>query len=221
MSRFRAVLFDLDGTLLDTIGDLADALNGALDSRGFPGHDEKACMRFVGQGIDTLVRRALPASHRDAATVARCVEEMQRRYTLDRLVKTRPYPGVPELLDRLAADGYRMAIVSNKPDANTQEIVAAKLWKWRFDRVIGGRPGVPLKPDPASVLEVAAALGIEPREFAYLGDSGIDMDTARAAGMYPLGALWGFRAADELRAHGAAVLLDKPADLLPLLSSGR
>mgnify|MGYP002682588319 CR=1 FL=1 len=134
----------------------------------------------------------------------------RRRYTLDRLVKTRPYPGIPELLDRLASDGYRMAVVSNKPDPSTREIVAAKLPKWRFARVLGGRPGVPLKPDPAAVLEVAAGLGIPPREFACLGDSGIDMETARAAGMYPVGALWGFRTADELRDHGAAALIEGP-----------
>lgn len=210
MNRFRAVLFDLDGTLLDTIGDIADAGNGALAALGFPGHGEKAYMRFVGKGIDDLIRRALPPANRDAATVARGVDEMRRRYTLDRLVKTRPYPGIPELLDRLASDGYRMAVVSNKPDPSTREIVAAKLPKWRFARVLGGRPGVPLKPDPAAVLEVAAGLGIPPREFACLGDSGIDMETARAAGMYPVGALWGFRAADELRDHGAAALIEGP-----------
>lgn len=221
MSSFRAVLFDLDGTLLDTIGDLADAGNAALAALGFPGHREKAYMHFVGEGIDTLIRRALPPAHRDAATVARGVQEMQRRYTLDRLVKTRPYPGIPELLDRLAADGYRMAIVSNKPDPSTREIVAEKLAKWRFDRVIGSRPGAPLKPDPASVLEVAAGLGIPPRAFTYLGDSGIDMETARAAGMYPVGALWGFRMAGELRAHGAAVLIEEPEAFLGVLRGTR
>lgn len=218
MSRFRAVAFDLDGTLLDTIGDLADAANAALGALGFPGHDERVYMRLVGDGIDTLVRRALPEEHRDAKTVNRGVEELRRRYALDRLVKTQPYPGVPELLDRLAADGCRMAIVSNKPDTSTREIVADKLASWRFDRVVGARPGVPLKPDPTSVLEVAAGLGIEPREFVCLGDSGIDMDTARAAGMHPVGALWGFRGREELLAHGASVLLEQPCDLIALLS---
>jgi len=221
MSRFRALLFDLDGTLLDTVEDIADSMNAALGRMGFPGHPAKAYLHFVGEGIDQLARRALPETHRDAATVARCVEEMRREYTVERLVKTRPYPGVPGLLDRLAVDGYRMTIVSNKPDGSTREIVARKLEKWHFDRVVGARPGIPLKPDPASALEVACGLGISPEQFVYVGDSGIDMATARAAGMYPAGALWGFREADELVAHGAAALLEKPGDLLALLSSPR
>jgi phosphoglycolate phosphatase len=221
MSRFRALLFDLDGTLLDTVEDIADSMNAALCRMGFPGHPAKAYLHFVGEGIDQLARRALPGTHRDAATVARCVEEMRREYALERLVKTRPYPGVPGLLDRLAADGYRMAIVSNKPDGSTREIVALKLGKWHFDSVVGARPGVPLKPDPASALDVARGLGIPPENFVYVGDSGIDMATARAAGMYPAGALWGFRGADELVAHGAATLLGKPGDLPALLSSPR
>lgn len=216
MSRFRAVLFDLDGTLLDTIEDIADAMNAVLHRAGFPGHTPEAYARFVGEGIEQLALRSLPPAHREAETVARCVEEMRREYATGRLVKTRPYPGVPGLLDALSARGCRLAVLSNKPHESARELVSAKLGRWNFDRVAGARPGVPLKPDPAPALEISSALGIPPGEFILLGDSGIDMDTARAAGMHPAGALWGFRGRDELVLHGAASLLEKPADLLAL-----
>ena len=220
MSRFRAVLFDLDGTLLDTIEDIADAMNAVLRRAGFPGHAPDAYRRLVGDGLEHLVLRAVPPGHRDAETVARCMEGMRREYAAGGYAKTKPYPGVPGLLDALSARGCRLAILTNKPHDSAREHVSATLGKWRFDLVAGARPGVPLKPEPAAAIEISAALGIPPDRFVFLGDSGIDMDTARLAGMHPAGAVWGFRGREELVLHGAVSLLEKPADLLALFRRG-
>lgn len=216
MSRFRAVIFDLDGTLLDTIEDIADAMNAVLRRAGFPGHAPESYARLVGDGLEHLVLRAVPPGRRDAETVARCVEGMRREYAAGGFARTKPYPGVPGLLDALSARGCRLAVLTNKPHESACEHVSGKLGRWHFNLVLGARPGVPLKPDPAAAIEISAALGIPPRGFVFLGDSGIDMDTARLAGMHPAGALWGFRGREELVQHGAVSLLEKPADLLAL-----
>ena len=213
---YRAVLFDLDGTLLDTLEDLADSTNAALAALGFPPHPVDEYRTLVGDGIRNLALRALPDGRRDDATVDRCIRLTREEYGRRWDAKTRPYPGVPELLDELARRGVRMAILSNKPDAATGEVVAKLLPRWQFDVVRGAREGVPLKPDPAAALEVAEALGAAPAEVLYLGDTNTDMRTARAAGMRAVGALWGFRTAEELQTAGAQDLVARPQDLLEL-----
>jgi phosphoglycolate phosphatase len=215
--RYGAVLFDLDGTLLDTLEDLADSTNAALTDLGFPSRPVDEYRVLVGDGIRNLALRALPQGHKDAQTVDRCVRLTRAEYGRRWDAKTRPYPGVPELLDELAARQVRMAILSNKPDPATREVVAKLLPRWTFEVVRGARDAVPLKPDPAAALDVAAALGAAPRDVLYLGDTNTDMQTARAAGMRAVGALWGFRTADELLAAGARDLIAHPLDLLPLL----
>jgi phosphoglycolate phosphatase len=215
----RAVLFDLDGTLLDTIRDLADATNAALGQLGFAAHPVGTYKRLVGEGVEMLIRRALPADRLDAATVARCAALMKQEYS-DRWARTtRPFDGIPELLDALTARGIPLAVLSNKPDEFTQLCVARLLPRWRFAAVVGQSPGRPKKPDPAAALEIAARLGRPPAEVLYLGDTDTDMQTAVAAGMFPVGALWGYRTRAELLAHGAKALLARPLDLLSLLSS--
>ena len=131
--------------------------------------------------------------------------------------KTRPYDGVADMLAGVSARGLRLGVLSNKPDDFTKLCVARLLPECRFDVVRGARPSVPLKPDPGAAMGIADELGIAPGAFAYVGDTGTDMKTACAAGMYPVGVLWGFRTADELTASGAAVLIENPTDLLPLL----
>jgi phosphoglycolate phosphatase len=215
--KFNAVLFDLDGTLLDTLEDLADSMNNVLNRFGFPGHAVEAYKYFVGDGMENLARRALPENHRDEATVARCVAAMREEYGTRWAEKTHPYQGIPELLDALTARGIKMAVLSNKPDDFTKVIVTRLLPHWRFELVVGARPSMPKKPDPAAAVELAERLGIPPRGFLYLGDTNTDMQTAGAAGMYPVGVLWGFRTADELTASGAKVLIEHPTDLLELL----
>ena len=215
---YRAVLFDLDGTLLNTLEDLADSMNAVLGASGFPVHGLKDYKVFVGDGIENLVRRALPGPKRlDEDTVTRCLASMRQKYGKRRKDKTRPYEGVPELLDKLVAGGIRMGILSNKPDESTKTVVAELLPHWKFDAVFGERPGTPRKPDPSGAIEIANLMRIPCGQFLYVGDTGTDMKTANAAGMFAVGALWGFRKADELQEHGAKVLIEKPGDLMRLL----
>jgi len=212
----RAVLFDLDGTLLDTLEDLAASMNHVLDARGWPQHEAAAYRHFVGEGVDELARRAAPPDC-DEATLGALVKDMRAHYKDHWAVRSRPYPGVPELLEELGRRGLKLAVLSNKMEEFTRGMVSRFLNLWRFAAVIGASPRFPLKPDPRSALAIATALRVSPGEFLYLGDTSIDMRTAVAAGMEPIGALWGFRDADELRASGARHLLSAPLELLPLL----
>ena len=216
--QYPGIIFDLDGTLLDTIEDLADSMNQVLTDLGFPTHTLGAYKTFVGEGVETLIRRALPEDQLRPELLDQCLGAFREEYSRRWENKTRPYAGIPELLDHLTGMGLKMAILSNKQDYFTRIMVARLLPRWRFDPVFGARPSVPKKPDPAGALEIAEALQIAPDCFIYLGDTGIDMKTACAAGMIPVGVLWGFRPADELRAQGARWLIEKPGDLVPLLS---
>lgn len=216
--RFEAVLFDVDGTLLDTIQDLADSMNDTLAHFGFPTHAVDRYKYFVGDGMENLVRRSLPDSVRaDPSVVSECFLLMRRAYGRNWNRKTRPYPGIPELLDGLAGKGVRMAVLSNKPDDFTRKAVRELLSPWRFEIVQGERPPVPRKPDPSSALGISGRMGVKPGNFIYLGDTATDMETANAAGMFAVGALWGFRSAGELTASGARKLIGTPPELLDLL----
>lgn len=213
----QAVIFDLDGTLIDSLQDIADSMNAVLRALGLPAHPTDAYRMFVGDGVEWLVRRALPDAHRSPDEVreitARVVEEYSRRWK----ATTRPYAGIPELLDELTARGIRLAILSNKPHAATRAAVEEFLSPWRFEAVQGAESGFPRKPDPAGALAIAQAMHLSVEAFAYLGDTDTDMRTATAAGMFPFGVLWGFRDAENLRSAGARTLLEHPLDLLPLL----
>lgn len=214
---YQAVLFDLDGTLLDTLADLGNAMNRVLAAQGLPGHPLEAYRYFVGEGARLLVTRSLPENRRDAATIAACLAAFQADYDQNWQVETKPYPGIPEMLDALTARGLKLAVLSNKPHDFTRRCVHELLPRWTFNPVFGLRETVPRKPDPAGALEIAACLNIPPANFLYLGDTAIDMQTARAAGMFPVGALWGFRSAEELAESGAEVLLEEPVGLLGVL----
>jgi phosphoglycolate phosphatase len=211
-------MLDLDGTLLDTLEDLADSMNSTLVRFGFPVHQVQKFRYFVGDGMENLVIRCLPDSAKnDSSLISRCLEMMRQTYRSNWNVKSRSYPGIPELLDALTARGLKMAVLSNKSQEMTQKVVEGLLPAWRFDAVVGERPPIPRKPDPSSALEIANRLGVEPAAFLYLGDTATDMKTANGAGMYAVGALWGFRDAEELVASGAKRLIAKPAELLELL----
>ena len=217
MTAYKAILFDLDGTLLDTLADLSNSMNSVLERSGWPTHGQERYKYLIGDGVENLVRQALPESRRDETTVAACIHAMREEYGRRWAETTRPYPGVPEMLAALAARNISMAILSNKMDDFAQLTVARLLPGWPFQRVQGALPGVPKKPDPTAALSIAAALDLSPAEVLYLGDTGTDMATAVAAGMVPVGVLWGFRPAEELTAHGAQFLLKEPGDLLKLL----
>jgi phosphoglycolate phosphatase len=214
--KYRAVLFDLDGTLLNTLEDLADSMNRALAGLGYPAHDTDKYRYFVGDGMEMLARRALPPGA-SQAEVTKCTAAMREEYGKHWADKTRPYKGIPELLESLAARDLKVAILSNKPDEFTQAVIKKLLPHWRFKPVMGAKTGVPQKPDPTAALMIAADLNILPEHFLYLGDTDTDMKTANASGMYPVGALWGFRKADELKLSGAKALIENPMDLMRLI----
>lgn len=217
--KFKAVIFDLDGTLLNTLDDLADSMNSVLENNRLPTHPLEAYKYFVGDGIDMLVQRALPFQVAGEKDLLRLVREMKSEYAQRWLCRTRPYPGVPEMLDAFTAAGTAMAVLSNKPDDASQAIVRTLLPDAGFRLVFGATPERPKKPDPSTALEIAARLEIRPSEFLFIGDTPIDMHTARAAGMFPLGVLWGFRPADQLIEAGARMLVAQAAYLIPWIGS--
>jgi phosphoglycolate phosphatase len=214
--QFDGVIFDLDGTLVDTLEDIADAMDRVLAREGAPGHTYDEYRYLIGRGIRNLVTEALPAELRTEERVARCYERMIEDYGRNSLVKTRVYDGVPELVRALRDEGIPLAVHSNKSDALTRAIVEALLDPADFVAVSGARPDAPLKPDPAVALEIAGSFGLPPARVAYLGDSLVDMRTATAAGMIAVGAAWGFRTRQELVESGAAVVIDAPLELLRL-----
>ena len=216
--RFKAVIFDLDGTLLNTLEDLADSMNCVLKRNRLPEHNLAAYRYFVGDGIEMLVRRALPFEVASENDFQRFVREMKSEYASRWLLKTRPYPGVPEMLAAFAAAGFAMAVLSNKPDDASNEIVKSLLPNIDFRIVLGATPERPKKPDPSAALEIASRLGISPEDFLFMGDTSIDMQTACAAGMFPVGALWGFRPAEELIASGAKVLAAEAQNFIPWIA---
>jgi len=214
--KFKAVLFDLDGTLLDTLDDLADSMNAVLKQLGFPTHKTEAYKYFVGEGMVVLCQRALPDAYRDKTTIERCRRGMHEEYGKRWAIKTKPYVGIHELLDALTVRNIKIAVLSNKVDDFTKLTVARLLPKWHFDIITGHRRDVPRKPDPAGAIRIARQMELAPAKFVYLGDTAIDMKTAIAAGMYPVGALWGFRTKEELVKNGAKLIITRPIELLDL-----
>jgi len=218
--KHNAVIFDLDGTLLDTLEDLADSGNDALASCGLPTHDVNAYRYFVGDGVGKLVERMLPEDRRDEQTVAQVTEAYRDEYSRRWNAKTWPYPGIADLLNALTDREVRMAVFSNKPDAMTQKCVTELLSPWRFDPCVGQRNDYPRKPDPAGAITIAARWNLPLSSIVYVGDTATDMETAVAAGMVAVGVLWGFRDERELRESGAAVVIKHPMELLSLLEDG-
>jgi phosphoglycolate phosphatase len=214
--KYRAALFDLDGTLLDTIQDLADSTNAVLRRMGYPGHAVDAYNHFVGDGVVEMATKALPPGVSEDI-VHECVTGMREQYWKHWDRKTRPYPGIPGMLDSLTERNVRMAVLSNKPDNFTVVMVEALLRDWDFEIVQGARPEFPLKPDPAAVLDIARRMGVPAGQFLYLGDTSTDMLTARAAGMSAVGVSWGFRTEKELRESGADFIVSHPLEVLDLL----
>lgn len=214
---FKAIIFDLDGTLLDTIEDLADSMNTVLERHGFAIHSIDSYKYFVGDGMLTLVRRAIPLDNPDEETVNSYLNEMREEYGAGWAKKTKLYDGIAELLDGLAAKNIKLSVLSNKPHKFTEIVVERFLSSWRFDVVYGERAGIPKKPNPAGAFEIAGILKIRPDQFLYLGDTNVDMKTAVSAGMYAVGASWGFRTVDELIESGAKEIINHPTELLKLV----
>jgi phosphoglycolate phosphatase len=207
----RAVIFDLDGTLADTLADIAAAANWALQQAGAPPRPVEDYRHLAGQGVDYLVRHALGDGH--APHFAEVKRLYLQRYADHKYDRTGPFAGVPELLDALVERGLKLAVLSNKPDDATRQMVRDLFSQWPFDVVRGAVEGGPLKPDPASAIAVAEALGVAPGACIYVGDTRADMLTGKGAGMFTVGVLWGFRDEAELRDSGADVIVAAPLAL--------
>lgn len=210
-----AVVFDLDGTLVDTLEDIAAAVNHTLSALGCPTHPVDAYRTMVGDGARVLVERALPPGGGDLLKEA--LARFRARYSGHLVERSRLYPGIAELLDDLAARRIPAAIVSNKPEEHTGEVARRLLGRWPFAAIAGQREGVPRKPDPTASLEASRAMGVGPGSCLFVGDSAVDMRTGRAACMIPVGVSWGFRGREELVAAGATVIVNRPEDVGALL----
>lgn len=207
---FQAVLFDLDGTLTNTLDDIANAMNRALRLHGLEEWPVDAYRYLVGNGAKILSERCV----RDRQELAPAVRQTyQAYYETHSLVVTRPYDGIPEMLSALAQRGVKLTVLSNKPDADTKNVVAHFFPDIPWTLVRGQVEGVPVKPDPAGAIALAREIGVAPGDMLYLGDTAVDMECAVAAGMYPVGALWGFRTEKELRESGAKALAATPNEI--------
>ncbi len=212
MKRYSAAIFDLDGTLLNTLGDLCGAVNTALAAQGLPPITEEQTRERVGNGIRNLILRSLPEGAGDAAA-DQCLAVFRAHYEQRLHERTRPYEGIPALLRALREQGIKVAVLSNKYDPASKRLIA-HFFPGLVSLTLGERPGVPRKPDPTAVLEALEALGEQASDTLYIGDSGVDMQTAKNAGLDSAGVTWGFRSREVLVKNGAGVLIDHPSQLL-------
>ena len=211
--KLNAVIFDLDGTLLDTLRDIGEAMNRALKSLGYPTYPISAYRQFVGEGATVLAEKVLPPDEKNKDNILLLRDIFIKDYRSNWKTHTRPYPGIEELLDALTLQRVPMAVFSNKPHYFTKACVDTFLSRWRFELVLGEGEGCPRKPDPTGALRIASSMGRAPHEVLFVGDTKIDMETAKSAGMRPCGVTWGFRTRDELLAHGAAFIVDHPMEI--------
>jgi phosphoglycolate phosphatase len=213
----KLVVFDLDGTLIDSLGDIGDAMNAVLRSLGRPTHHRDRYRFLVGNGLEKLVRRALRPETPDESTISDIVRLTRQEYSTRWTATTRPFTGIPSLLDELAKRGNLVAVLSNKPDHATRHIVDELFPTGPFAMVRGARDGVPLKPDPAALSAMISDLGATPERTAFIGDTAVDMQTGINADLLTIGVTWGFRDEDELLAAGADHVIDSPLELLEIL----
>ena len=210
----KLAIFDLDGTLLDTLGDIAGACNHALTVCGCPTHEVGEYKMFVGSGIMNLFRRALPEEQRTEGMVMKMRDAFVQYYDVHKDDMTRPYPGIEGLLDNLTAKGIRRAVASNQYQEATEELVTRYFGTYRFACVLGQREGHPIKPDAGIIFEAMASCeGVRPDEVIYCGDSDVDMQTGINAGVRTVGVTWGFRNREELAAYSPCLLADNPEEI--------
>lgn len=213
----HAVIFDLDGTLLNTLGDLRAATNHALEVRGLPPHSMEEIRQFIGNGIRLLICRAMPEGTPEAEIDA-ALDDFKAYYAAHIHDRTVPYDGIPQLLTALKKRGIQVAVLSNKIDSASQQLIEY-FFPGKTDVVFGEHVGVPRKPDPTSCRMVMQQLGVQPEQVIYVGDSGTDMQTAKNAGLYAVGVTWGFRSKEVLLENGADVLVHRPEQILQILDS--
>jgi phosphoglycolate phosphatase len=212
-----AILLDLDGTLVDSLQDIADAMNATLREAGMPTHDTEAYREFVGHGLPALVARAMAPGGDHAALLA----SARARYEAHCVDRTLPYAGVPQMLAELGLRNITLAVLSNKPHSMTQRVVRELFGDVSFAAVVGDRPEVPRKPDPAGALGIAKTIGVIPSRCWLVGDSAVDLQTATAAQMVGIGVAWGYRSVQELRAARPVTLVDGPDEVVALVDESR
>ena len=216
----RLVIFDLDGTLLDTIEDLAASTNHALQLHGYPQHERAAYRYFVGNGVRKLIERALPEDARQADNINHLLQDFLAYYQTHKTVYTRPYQGIPETLAQLHAAGIQLAVASNKYHQGTLELIHHYFGEKLFSIVLGQREGIPVKPDPAIVHDILTQTALPANRTLYVGDSGVDMQTAINSRLTSIGVTWGFRPRTELEANSADYIINSPSELLPIAGIG-
>lgn len=212
----KAALFDLDGTLVETLEDLADSVNFALNKYGLPTHELHKFNYFVGNGMVNLIERSLPENVTDKETFDKVFEAFYNHYSIHYLDKTYVYEGLKEALTELKNKGLKLAVVSNKRHEMTEAVIEKTLNGY-FDIVTGQRPDYPVKPDPTLALKIIGELGVEPSECVFIGDSGMDAKTSVNIGCAGIGVLWGFRTEDELLENGAKYIAKEPKDIVEII----
>lgn len=212
---FEAVIFDLDGTLLNTLDDIADSVNFALEKYGYKQHSRDEYKYFVGNGVDRLIERAIGESLTQEG-FHNVKEAYLKHYDTNRNHLTRPYDGIREMLLELSKRGVKLMVLSNKPEHDTAAMIPKHFPEIRFSLIRGGRDGVPVKPNPQAVNEMLAELSLAKERALYAGDSGVDMETAKNAELKSCGVTWGFRTEKELCESGAVYIAREPKDLLRL-----
>ena len=217
----KGVIFDLDGTILNTIDDLSSAMNQMLTEFGYPARQDLFYHKqSLGFGARSYVKSCMPEeAAADDAKVDACLARYRELYGSHASVLTKPYEGIPEMMEALSRKGIAINVLSNKPDAPTQALVSEWFSQFKPQCVYGERPGLPRKPDPTVPLAIAEGLALAPCEMAFVGDSEVDIKTGIAAGMLPIGVLWGYRTREQLLENGAALLAETPQDLATLLQS--
>lgn len=215
------VIFDLDGTLLNTIDDLAASTNYALAKHGYPTHDLSSYRFFVGNGINKLIERALPEEVRNEEKVLELRKDFVAYYEEHSADLTSPYKGIPELLSALKEKGLKMAVASNKYQVATEFLVDKYFGEYEFDVVLGQRDGINPKPDPTIVYDILKDTGIHKSKVLYVGDSGVDMQTAKSSELISAGVSWGFRPVEELEAFNPDYIVDQPIEIYQIVRSSK
>lgn len=214
---YKLAIFDMDGTILDSLEDIVLCCNRALEDFGFPSHPREAYHYFIGNGARTLVQRSMPKEKQFDEALLDAVHARYTAYYKDHgNDHTCPYPGIVDILTKLKENGVRLGVVSNKPNAPTNEL-AELHFPGLFDLVFGERNGVPIKPAPNAIYEMMEHLDVTAGETIYFGDSGVDMETGVNAGLYTVGVLWGFRPKNELEENGANCTIDKVEQIADLI----
>jgi len=214
--KFKGIIFDLDGTLVNSLEDISDAMNKVLQSLNFPTHTYDTYQYFIGSGLRNLVSKALPASNNNEEQIQICFDSMVNEYRKSCTLKTKPYKGIVKLLDHLASQNIKLAVFSNKADELTKKI-ASEIFPDYFDTAVGLSTEALKKPNPFEAVEISKNWNLKPEEILFVGDSDIDMQTAINANMFPVGVSWGYRTEEELKTSGAKVVVSKASELIELL----